>query len=319
MVLRSGLRGIWGWKMMVYNPDEIEENFEEYNGGCWKCGKQLTLKDNQTTCDSCCEMIKWNCNSCNKTFEIVDKKTKKKLKECKICGYFICPYCGVCLWNCDKFLWQKKILEILKKDIPIGQFPTLTLRVNEIVEYVESIKTSKERKTCINNVPISYSKGRIKNLLAKVEGFRIKNENDRSKFLERIDTATKLSIGTTITINKIREDGNYGQEYRDALNLLVCLGKFKIEWLKNKDDKDYCVFVREDVGKCKYLANDDIVIRYCPKCKKIYQNRKKEFCDDCIWSKDKNIGQKVELKERLNNRDTCQLYRGNFKKGNGKA
>jgi len=43
---------------MVYNPDEVEKDYEEYNGGCWKCGRQLKLDDNQTNCDSCGSLIK---------------------------------------------------------------------------------------------------------------------------------------------------------------------------------------------------------------------------------------------------------------------
>ncbi len=37
--------------MMVCNPDKVEKDYEEYNGGCWKCEKQLTLKDKQTNYD----------------------------------------------------------------------------------------------------------------------------------------------------------------------------------------------------------------------------------------------------------------------------
>ena len=303
--------------MMVYNPNNIEKDLKDYNGGCWKCKKQLKLTNDQTNCDNCNSLIKWNCNSCHEIFNIVDKESNKKLKECKICGYFICPYCSVCYWNCNKFEWQKQILQILKKDIPIGTFPSLTQRVDEIVEYIENIKTSIDRKVCCRNVPISYSKGRIKKLVAKVEGFRIKNIIDRDRFLQRIKDATDLPIRTDITIDKIREDGSYGQEYRDALNLLVCMGKFKINWIKKEGHKDYCVFTREDIGTCKFFNSDNLILKVCPKCKKIH-NKEKENCDICIWDKGKKIGESVKLKERLNNCDTCQMYRGNFKRGNGR-
>jgi len=303
---------------MTYNPDEIEKDYEEYNGGCWKCGKQLKLDDEQTNCDNCSSLIKWKCNSCHEIFEIRDKELNKKLKECKICGFFICPHCGVCYWNCDKFKWQKEILNILKKTIPIGEYPSLIHRVDEIVEYVESIKTSIDRKTCIRDVPISYSKGKIKGLAARAEGFRIKNPEDMNRFKSRIKDGTDLEIGREITVEKIREDGSYGQEYRDAFNMLVCLGKLKIKWLKNKEDKEYCVFVREECGICKFFDNDNLIVKYCPKCKKVY-NRNKLSCDNnCVWSKGKNKKEIVELKERLNNCDTCQMYRGNFKKKNGR-
>jgi len=304
--------------MMVYNPDEIEKDFIEYTGGCWKCKKQITLKDKQVKCDNCGTLVRWWCNNCKQPFDVVDKESNKKLNECKICGYFVCPHCSVCSYSCDKYNWQKEILKILSKEIPIGKYPRLPLSVNEIVEYIESIKTSIERKCCVRNVPISYAKEKVKNLWAKVEGFKIKNENDRKNFIKRIDDATELEIGKSITINNIREDGSYGQEYRDALNLLVCFGRFKIEWKKDDNNKDYCVFTREDTGKCNFLSNKDVVIKVCPKCNKKYK-RLVIHCEKCIWSKGKCKGESIKLKERLNNCDTCQMYRGNFKKGNGKS
>jgi len=208
-------------------------------------------------------------------------------------------------------------LNILKQTIPIGQFPTLPARVNEIVKYVEGIKTSLDRKMCIRKVPISYSKGRIKSLAIKIDGFRVKNEADRKAFLERIENVTEKPIGTEIIISQVRENGSYGQEFRDALNMLVCLGDYKIEWRKNKQDKDYCVFVREDCGSCKFFNKEKLIIKYCPKCSKVYDRDKLSCDNNCTWSRGNNKGQPVELKERVNNCDTCQMYRGNFQKKNG--
>lgn len=287
-------------------------------GSCWNCQKQVTLQEDQTRCDNCKSVISYHCNSCAEGFNIEDKETKKRLRECKVCGYFICPNCTVCFYGCDKFNWQKEILKILSKEIPIGKYPGLPQRASEVAEFFEDVKISRERKTCPRGVPISYAKLKIKNLLSKVEGFRVKNEKDRKVFVERMDKATDMVIGTEITIGKIREDGNYGQEYRDVLNLLVCLGKFKVKWLKNKNDSDYQVFIRWDVGQCPKLSIESVVLSYCPKCKKIYEDKDKTSCDYCIWLKGINKGQSVKLKKRLNNCDTCQLYRGDFIIGNGK-
>ena len=241
-------------------------------GTCWKCNKQVSPQEGQTRCDNCQSIIYYHCNNCSEGFNIIDKEAKEKLIECKVCGYFICPHCSVCYWKCKKNEWQKEVLKILVKDIPISKFPTLPKLANEIVDFIKECKISRERKTCPNGVPISYSKGRIKNLWAKVEGFRIKNENDRDEFVKRIKEATDIPIGSEITINKIREDGNYGQEYRDALNLLVCMGRFKIKWKKDKEDNDYCVFIRDDCGKCPCIANESVIIISCPNCKKVYYN-----------------------------------------------
>lgn len=288
-------------------------------GSCWKCNAQVTLQENQVNCDSCSSLIRYWCNSCTEPFDVLDSKEMKRLRECNICGFFVCPNCSVCYDGCEKYDWQKDILRILSEDIPIGKYPSLPNKVWQIVQYIENIKSSRERKTCHNGVPISYSKSRIKQLWAKVEGFKVKNIKDREEFLKRIDDATNLPLGTEITIENIREDGNYGQEYRDALNFLVCLGKFQIKWLKNKEDKDYCVFKRINNLKCPYLLNESVIINFCPKCKTINKDKDKKNCDRCIWSKGKNKDQSVELKRRLNNQDTCQLNRGKFNKGNGKT
>ncbi len=69
---------------MVYNPNEIEKDYIEKIGGCWKCKTQLTLKDEEVQCDKCKTLIRWWCNSCKQPFDIVDKETNKKLIECKV-------------------------------------------------------------------------------------------------------------------------------------------------------------------------------------------------------------------------------------------
>ena len=77
-------------------------------GTCWNCNTQITLGEKRTNCDNCGSIIFYRCNSCSHEFEVLDKKTKKKLKECKLCGFFICSNCGVCSWSCDKYKWERK-------------------------------------------------------------------------------------------------------------------------------------------------------------------------------------------------------------------
>ena len=307
---------------MVYNPDlcekdYVEEECELYNGGCWKCGTQFHLGEEDTRCPNCNEVVRWNCNSCHQEFKIVDKVSKKKLVDCKVCGYTKCPYCGTCSVVCDKNKWTLEITDIITKHIPDGDYPDLPDGVKKIISYIEDIKATRERKTCFNGMPISYSKGNIKRLMLKMDGFRVRDPVDRAKFVERIKEATALDFGTKIIINDLREDGSYGQEYRDALNLLVCLGKFKLKWLKDKDDKDYCIFKRVDGEPCRKLSKKDLVEAFCSKCKRSYP-RGKLYCPNCSWKKGKRKGEMVELKERSSTREVCQLYRGHFKKGNGR-
>lgn len=283
-------------------------------GTCWNCNTELTLQENQTNCDNCGEILYYKCNNCKKEFEIVDKESKEKLEECKLCGFFKCPYCKVCSWNCKKYNWEREILKILRPEITQGNCPTILEKVKKIVDYLENEKISIYRKSCPErNVPITYAKNRIKSLLAKFEGFRVKDDEDRKAFLKRFDKITEKEIGTILTVNQSKEKGSYGQEYRDAFNLAVCLGKFEIIRKKKiNSEEEYDVFKRCEKSPCKFLAREDLIINYCETCKKVFP-RRVEYCDVCPpYKKGKEKGQLRKLKERLNNKDTCQMYRGDF-------
>jgi len=285
-------------------------------GTCWNCNTEVTLQKDQTKCDKCGEILFYHCNSCKEEFKVEDYETKEKLEECKLCGYFKCPHCGICSWNCARYKWEADILKILAPEITQGRIPETLSKVRKIVEYFEKVKSSNERKECINHIPITYAKGRIKSLLARMDGFRVKNTQDVIIFNQRIKEISDLPIGTKKTITQIRENGSYGQEYRDAFNLLVCMGKLKITWEKREDnEEEYAMYERVDNKPCQYLNVKDLIINECPKCKTQYSNEVK-LCSNCSFKKGKNKGQQVELKKRLNNNDTCQMYRGDFNGGN---
>jgi hypothetical protein len=279
-------------------------------GTCWHCGTQVTLSKEQTKCDKCKEILFYACNNCKKEFTIEDKR--QKLTECKLCGYFFCPHCGVCNYECKRYEWQDSIMRILAPELSFAKYPFLESKIKQIIEYIINQKTSNERKECINGIPITYAKGRVKSLLARGEGFRVKNELDKNAFQKRIDEITEIPLGIKTTITKIRESGTYGQEYRDAFNLAVCLGKMKITWIPASKDKDeYAAYERIEGKMCSYLSKEDVVINECPKCKKQYP--KDILQCSCIWKKGQNKGKFIQLKKRLNNSDTCQMYRGDFK------
>jgi hypothetical protein len=52
----------------------------------------------------------------------------------------------------------------------------------------------------------------------------------------------------------------------------------------------------------------------CPKCKKRY-SLEVENCNTCYYTKGDKSGLQYKTKKRLNNNDTCQMYRGDFKDG----
>lgn len=294
-------------------------------GTCWNCNTQVTLKDKETKCDFCGEIIFYKCNNCHYQFEVIDKKTKKKLKECKLCGYFICPECGVCYYNCDKYEWEKEILKILRPEITQGIFPNLGLKVNKIIEYFENVNNGINRKSCPErNVPISYAKGKIKSLRLKFLGFKAKNKKDQEAFLKRIDEITNINLGKITTVTTSREDGTYGQEYRDAFNFLVCLGKYEINKrtiLKDGKKIEHDIFIRCEKGICPFLLpNEKLTINKCPKCSNVY-SKSQVYCSLCKpYKTGKNKGELIKLKESRSNLDGCQVYRGDFKKViNGKS
>lgn len=282
-------------------------------GTCWNCETQVTLQDKETKCDKCHRVLFYKCNSCKEGFQIVNETTEEKLLECKLCGHFNCPHCSVCSYTCRRYEWERKILLQLLPEINPSKFPTLPTKIRSIIQFLIDERLGMDRKNCPERgVPITYAKTRIKSLWAKVEGFRVKNEKDREAFLARIKELTDIELGTELTVSASREAGSYGQEYRDAFNLLVCLGKFKVEHRKTKDDEDYDVFVRCEIGACKYLAKDSLIVNKCPKCETVYP-RGIETCSNCSpYKKGKNKGQFVRLKEGLSNEDTCQCYRGQF-------
>lgn len=289
-------------------------------GTCWNCNTQITLAEEQTTCDSCGSIIYYKCNSCKEEFKVEDRKTKKKLKECKLCGYFFCPSCGVCSWSCSRYTWEKEILQILSPEVTQGNCINIVEKVREIVNYFEEEKGGKERRVCTERgVLISYAKNRIKTLLAKVEGFRVKNKDDRDAFIKRLEETTDKDIGTELKISDVKEDGSYGQEYRDAFNLLVCMGKLKIvkkSFIKNNETIEYDSYIRIDGVPCKLLSTDNLIINECQN-KNHHGNKRfpleTTHCPTCpVHTKGKNKGQQWELKKRLNNEDICQLYRGSF-------
>jgi|TARA_Y100000310_G_scaffold152812_2_gene152265 hypothetical protein len=289
-------------------------------GTCWNCNTQISLGEERTKCDKCGQILFYHCNNCTKEFKIEDRKTKKKLKECKLCGYFNCPNCNICYHKCQKYDWEKEILKILKPEITQGNIPNLLPKVKRIIAYMEDEKSGQERKVCSERgVLVSYAKNRIKGLLAKVEGFNIKNENDRDAFIKRLDEITEKEIGTELRISEVREAGNYGQEYRDAFSLLICLGKLKIDRRKfikdGKEIKDD-VYIRCELQPCRLLSQEDLIINTCQNPK--HKGNKRflldlEHCPSCKpHPKGKNVGEQWKLKERLNDKDTCQMYRGDF-------
>ena len=293
-------------------------------GTCWNCLSQVTLKEEETKCDNCGKNINYQCNYCHKWFSIYDEKEEKKINECKVCGFFVCPNCGTCSPSCLKEIWQANIMKILAPEITYVTFPSLQNKINKILSYIEEIKIDKDRRTCPRGVPISYAKERIKRFIVRTRGFKTKNDLDVIKFKERIEEILNKDLGSQLTINQSREEGSYGQEYRDAFNYCLCLGKLKIQKVEKEIDGElveFYVYRRVEDGICPLLNLTDLIIKICPnpKCKIHKFPLDSEYCSSCIYQKGKNKGQAIKLKLKISNKDICNLNRGEFEKKDGRS
>lgn len=285
---------------------------------CWYCGTEFTLKNEDIKCDECKKIVNFQCHSCHNWFSIHDEKTKDKIKQCGICGFFPCPHCGTCGQYCEKDLWQTEIMKIIAPEITYQKIPNLQEKINKLLSYIEEIKISHDRRTCPKNVPISYAKQRIKSCIVRIKGYRVKNERDRQKFMERMEEILDKVLGTRLTINQSREDGSYGQEYRDIFNYCICLGKLKKEIIRKEIDNEIVeieVYHRIEDGQCPNLNLTNLISKICPKCKKEYsQEVETEYCNCSVWKKGRNRGQYPKLRLKVSNKDICQLNRGLFKR-----
>jgi len=287
-------------------------------GTCWKCNTQITLKEEYVKCDSCGKIVNYQCHSCKNWFPIYDEKIKSKIKECGICGFFVCEYCGICGKFCEKDLWQAQIMKILSPEINYQNIKNLQNKINSLLTFIEEIKISHDKKQCPKGVPITYAKNRIKSCVARMKGFRVKSKEDENKFNERAEEILDIPLGEKLTINISREDGSYGQEFRDVFNYLICLGKLKKQKvIKDFDgeEREIEVYRRIEDGQCPNLDLKDLIFKICPKCGEEYpQDSPIEYCSCYVYKKGKNEGKNPKLKIKISNKDTCRLNRGLFTK-----
>ena len=285
-------------------------------GKCWNCDKEINLREAEIKCDDCGKIINYKCHNCHQWFSIYDEEKKEKISECKTCGFFYCPNCGVCGINCQKENWYKIIKEILNEaELNEDQ------KIQKICKLIEDIKIGKEQIVCPRGVSISYAKGRIKRCIIRMKGFRVKDDEDIDKFKERLNYITELPIGEIVTINQSREKGSYGQELRDVFNYCLCLGvliKIKINKIIDGEEKIYDAWRRVEKGECPKLDQKNLFKMECPNknCKiKTYPLSQTECCNpECRYKKGKNKGQLRKLKLKISNKEICQLNRGEFKK-----
>jgi len=123
------------------------------------------------------------------------------------------------------------------------------------------------KKFCDRGVPRTYAKIKNKVMARKIKGIGTRNKNDADLFVLRFNEIEKFPIGKTFVIEDIREDGTHGQEYREALNVAICLGKIeKKQKQKPNSEEYYEVFSRVEKDACPFSNYKDV------------EKTKTEFC-----------------------------------------
>ncbi|HUW43664.1 MAG TPA: hypothetical protein VMV95_01725 [Bacillota bacterium] len=287
-------------------------------GKCWNCGKDVFLSDEEVRCDNCFEVVRYWCHSCKNPFDVQDKNNKKQ-NECKWCWFFKCPTCGVCGPNCQSNGHIEFIEKKIKPIVRVDGWGELTKISKAIVEYFEEIKMGHTRTQCGFGVPKTYAKNKIKQILARMDGFRVRDFQDQKAFEDRQEAILDEDIGYEFTIGNTRDDGSYGQEYRDVFNLCVCMGTLEYKRKHFTNDKGikigYDSWTRIEKAQCPYLDANNLVVKTCPKCKRIF-NKMVEYCDSCLYpkgGKKHEKGSPFKLIEKLSNNPTCKNL-SSFKK-----
>lgn len=287
-------------------------------GICWNCENDVFLKDEEVRCDKCKEVVRYWCNSCTQPFD-VQNKNSKKVAECKWCYYFKCPNCNACGENCQSNEHIIFIEKQLRMVVPVDKFYEIKKISKKILDYFEDVKNGKEKTTCEFGVPKTYAKERIKGVLARMKGFRVRDFQDQKAFETKQEEVLDEEEEHEFTIGNTRTDGSYGQEYRDVFNLCVCMGTLKHEKKKFKNEKGieigYDSWTRIEETQCPYLDTKELIVKICPRCKKVF-NRVVKYCDICSYKKGGKKHPKdtfVELHEKLSNVPTCKNL-SNFRK-----
>lgn len=300
-------------------------------GRCYKCNTELRLEGEEYLCDNCNLVVEYKCWNCKGIIPSRDEETRKKREECSSCKYFYCPSCGVCGNTCKKIGIRNQVLKILGGQLNL-EGDLVIKDIHKKIKYiVDSILDGKDgekiHKVCPYGVYQSYARGkkgqpgRIKQLLAKMNGIGVKSELDMEGFKERFNQILGLDEDINFTIKNLRADGRYGQEERDACNLGVCMGETIAQQITTKKGKKATIYKKiESKGKCHYLRQDNFISKRCPQCNKDYNNSKLEYynpkintCPNCKRVRGKNKGVYYDLIKKETNTFTCNCPYNNFK------
>lgn len=289
-------------------------------GKCWNCKKEITLKEDEVRCDSCGEIVKYSCWYCTKFFYVL-QDDDTKVKECDVCGYFICPDCGRCNQECPNFDWRKQQQQLIDCCPNNCRYnDARTKKEKKLIDDIIKSKIGKKRTVCPKRGVYRSYKERIKKYYELAKGINTKNKHDRKKYVERFKRIKNMVAGESVTVNQTKDDGTYGQEDRDALNATVCFGWMEKEWIEKDDGTKYERFTRIKWKKCEFFDVSKLQVKYCTNKKCPDGNNKKSLpmntIQCCLYKKDTKYHKKGEpylLKiKKQTNVDICQLNDDNF-------
>jgi len=282
---------------------------------CFNCGEEIILEGKETHCHNCNQIFEVPCCNCHEIFKVIDKESNKKLVECKWCGYWHCIYCNSCANNCLGIDYNKKVREL----IPTANYE----QAQKVVDFFESIIIKKPHRICDRNIPRTYAKKDIKEMLCRMSGKKTRDEADTQAFITRYEELLSIPLEREITITQSREKGTYGKEYRTVLYLLVCEGKFKIienEIVIGGKKIVTNAFKRIEEEKCPHLNKDKLklMVKKCGECETVYPSTF-QSCPDlkCVYinnTKHSKKGELRKLSETNSNIQTCRNINEGFKK-----
>jgi len=260
-------------------------------GICHHCGTSITfIKGGGKRCDKCGD-DPYKCHSCGTEINCEDNN------ECPMCGYYFCDDCGRCGPDCDH--WE--IVDDLQ-----GELCDQCTRnhINKVVKHVADYMKGNIRRHCPRGVGISYAKGRIKNLIWHTMGYG-RRDKDMSSFNERLATLVRIEKGKEWGIDEVRNEGEYGQEMRDASNLMICQGDCSRKFSPEE------IYIRDEKLLCEHFYRGKIAKKVCPDCETEY-SVDIESCQSCIYQRGPRKGLPKKLRLVRLNVDMCQLHRNKF-------
>ncbi len=299
-------------------------------GRCWKCNTELRLTGQQFICDNCNKTMGYACWNCKTPFSVRDAISKKRIPECNSCGDYYCPECKLCKKDCPKIKWAKTILNILSGQYNLDNellVKNPSEKIKRITELIEDLKKEKKpQKICPNGVYASYAhgargeQGKIKSLLAKMNGVGVKSKLDAEGYRSHFNKVLGVDEGEEFTVKKLKSDGRYGNEERDACAMGICLGELTAKIVTTKTGKNAIVYKKIPGGiKCEHLREDNFTVARCPKCRIDYNNPKLEsyqpsinHCPKCKYLIGEKKGQYYKLKRRDTNTFICNCHYDKF-------